>query len=123
MLIFSHAPSPMLVLNRRRRIVKINAAMDSRMAWAQGAVGHAFDSYLEPREWSSIDGEWRHLFRAGSSTGTRTFIVPGGAHLRVHYWQELMPEGFVVWIPVGVIRTASGAGSGNGTDDPTPRQL
>lgn len=91
--VFTRSRNAMLLLERDREIVAVNAAQIELFGYARrDLVGRRLDVLLDPEEWRSLDDEWRAFQRRGDLEGERACIRADGRRVEVQYamrWARL----------------------------------
>lgn len=112
--VFEGSTNPVALLDERRVVVSVNAAMCELMgAPRHELVGSPADHFVAPHELANVDEEWRAFWDSGAWYNERILIGAGGARLR---FQFAARTGDVGGLPVAVI-VCVGVGP---EDEPAP---
>ena len=99
--VFEGSTNPVALLDERRVVVSVNAAMCELMGRsAQELVGAPADRFVAPHELIGVDEQWRAFWDSGAWHNERILIGAGGARLR---FQFAARTGDVGGLPVAVI--------------------
>lgn len=112
--VFERSTNPVALLDERRIIVSVNAAMCGMLGVSRnGLVGAPAEHFAAAHELTNLDAEWRAFWNSGSWHNERILIGPDGSRLRFQFAAQ---RGEVGGLPVAVI-----VGLGVGPEDqPAP---
>jgi PAS domain-containing protein len=112
--VFERSTNPVVLLDERRVVVSVNAAMcDMLGASRNELVGAPAEHFAASHELTNMDAQWRAFWNSGSWHNERILLGPGGARLRFQFAAQ---RGELGGLPVAVI-----VGVGVGPEDqPVP---
>lgn len=89
-LVFTQTSNPVLLLDERRRIVKVNGAALSLFAGPQASlIGTSIDEIIKPEDRSVAASEWQEFLQSGEYSGKRTLVRADGSEVRIEFAARL----------------------------------
>ena len=84
--VFAQSRSSMILLDRDRRVVDVNAALLKLLKYERDdLVGRRIDGFLDSGEWVSLESAWSAFLRRGDSVNEWTLVRADGGSVSLRY--------------------------------------